>query len=298
MTPIASIVGAARDLVTGPGGVTVATHARLGVTLDEAGLIASVVQNPTEPSCEGIVGARVGFGFRTGVKDVLIALAGTPLGLLVDDISGAPAPSGYGSIRERLLLGLAEPSMPPATRGLNQQTDVCAGWRTGGVPTSRRLAGQPLPFEADPPVAPPLVEADGQAWHEMGRPGARQSRRVRRMDVWGEDDLLLVDAMFRDTTMDPDLTERVVHEYSLTASLDRSTLTIVAIRADPRTLPFASDCPAAAGSAALFVGHQAGDLRQEVGRTSRGAISCTHLNDLLRSLADVGPLAELLPEAG
>jgi hypothetical protein len=131
----------------------------------------------------------------------------------------------------------------------------------------------------------------------MGSLGFRQSRRIRRLDLWADAGLLRVDAMFRDVTVDPDpdLTRRVVHEYALTAELEPDTLTVLSAHADPRTLPFPSDCPFAASSADLIVGHAAGDLRTSVRTISRGAHSCTHLNDLLRSLADVTVLAPLLP---
>ena len=297
-----AVVGDARDLITTTNGSGVgAATAHLAVHLDEAGLIVSVDQFPDGPDCAPLVGARIGFGFRTAVKALLTELAGTPLGLLVDDLSGAPAPSGYGAIRERIVLGLPELRLPAAAAGAaQQQADVCSGWRSGGLALRSRQDGQPLPFAAVPPVAPVVAKSDPLGWHPMPRLGLHQSRRLRRLDVWAEEaGLLMADAMFRDSTVDPDaeLTERVVHEYTLRATLELATLTITSIHADPRSLPFPSDCSLAAASADLLVGQRAPELRTKVRELSRGPVSCTHLNDLFRSLADVGELASLLSSA-
>lgn len=308
MSPLVAMAGAARDLVTRPDGLgVVVAAAHLALGLDGAGAIASVdagagvddgAAAAAPRDLTPLVGVRVGFGFRSSIKDLLVELAGTPLGLLVDDLSGAPAPSGYGSIRERMVLGLPEPTLPAgAAAAVHQQTDVCAGWRTGGVPLRRRQAGEPLPFAAEPPAAPALVGADPLGWHQLPPLGPRQSRRARRLDLWMDGEALMLDAMFRDTTVDPDpqLTERVVHEYTVTATLDPETFTVMAIHADPRSLPFPTDCPAAAGSAALLLGEVASDFRTRVREVSRGPVSCTHLNDLFRSLADVSCLVAHLP---
>jgi Protein of unknown function (DUF2889) len=301
MNSIVSIGGGARDLVTDAEGVAaVVAVARLHVSMDGEGRIDAVEQDPVWPACDELLGTRVGFGFRSAVKNLLVDLTGSPLGLLVDDLSGAPAPSGYGAIRERTVLGLPDPPIPAGAAGVYQQADVCAGWRTGGLPLRSRMAGQSLPFSAEPPVAPSLQGADAVAWHAMDRLKMRQSRRIRRLDLWADGAVLRVDAMFRDVTVDPDpdLTVRVVHEYALTAEIDPDSLTVLAAHADPRSLPFATDCPFAASSAELIVGHHVGDLRTAVRTISRGAHSCTHLNDLLRSLADVSVLAPLLPRQG
>jgi hypothetical protein len=288
---LVSIAGAARDLVTrDAGSAAVVDDASLAITFDDVWRIASVDQHPAEPSCQALVGAGVGFGFRSSMKDLLVLLGSSPLGLLVDDLSGAPAPSGYGAIRERIVLGLPDPPMPAGmTDAVNQQTDVCAGWRAQGLPTRRRMAGEPMPFVAEPPVAPDLDGGDPMAWHAMPALGLRQSRRIRRLDVWPEGELLRVDVMFRDSTVDPDavLTERVVHEYAVSATLDRGSRVVKEMVAVPRSLPFPTDCPLAAGSAALIVGQCTDTLRTAVRHVSRGPVSCTHLNDLFRSLADV-----------
>lgn len=315
-SPVASIAGAARDLLTSEDGPVELGTARLRVGIDETGVIDSVDQEPSQPSCTPLVGIRTGFGFRSGTKELLGELDGSLLGLLVDDLSGAPAPSGYASIRERKLSGetvdLSSPPMgvPVSLPGgltaeamaamavrASSQTDVCAGWRAQGIPTLRRTEGRELPFEDDPPVAPSLVSDDPLAWHEMPELAPGQTRRIRRLDLVVDGTDLLADVMFRDSTVDPDGTPRVVHEYAVSATIDRETLTITRIHADPRALPFVSDCPLAADSAQFLVGETVQQLRRRVKEISRGAASCTHLNDLYRSMADIAVLAEALVPA-
>ncbi len=291
---VSRVAGAARDLLTTDAGATVRGEASLVVGIDPNGLIDHVDGRPSEVPLDRLLATRVGFGFRSAVKETLGDLSGTLLGLLVDDLSGAPAPSGYGAVRERVLLGLPDPPIPQGARTGATQTDVCAGWRAGGLPTTRREAGLPMPFEAEPPIAPDLTRGDPLAWHDMGPLGARQSRRVRRLDLWREGRVLMVDAMFRDTTVDPDLSARVVHEYTLSARLDPSTLVVLEIEAQPRALPFPTDCPLAADSVQLIVGQPVGGLRESVRTLSAGPVSCTHLNDAMRCLADVAALVGLL----
>jgi hypothetical protein len=297
-----AISGAGRDLLTRTDGTPreLAT-ATVTAMFDAQGTIASVDASPDTPHTRTLVGIRVGFGFRSGARDALEALDGTLLGQLVDDFSGAPAPSGYGTIRERILLGTPAPPMPTRPDGspLHDQTDVCAGWRADGLPTRHRREGIDLPFEDTPPVAPDLDDgADPLAWHPLAAPGNRQSRRIRRLDLWRDGDRVIVDTMFRDTTVDPDtdLTQRVVHEYAVRAVVAGDLSAILEIDADPRTLPFPTDCPRAAGSVQLIVGQRPAELRRAVGRLSRGPVSCTHLNDLMRSLADLPHLVTLLDD--
>jgi hypothetical protein len=105
--------------------------------------------------------------------------------------------------------------------------------------------------------------------------------------------LLAVDAMFRDTYGELDGTEGVLHEYSVTATFDPETGVLGSVLAVPRVLPL-PECPAAAASAELVSGSTVEQLRSVVRRQLVGTVSCTHLNDLLRCLADLGELARSL----
>lgn len=285
------IAGAGRVLLTSEDATTVLDTASLAVEIGPSGTVADVAADPAPGGLSGLIGLPVGFGFRSLAKAVLTELEGSLLGALIDDLSGGAAPSGYGAIREAM-------SSPSSGRGVplkvTNQVDVCAGWREGGLPIRRRRDGGELPFDPDPPVASPPNRSDRWAWHDMAPLAARSSRRLRRLDVWLEDQKVFVDTMFRDTTADPDLTERIVHEYRVSATLDRATFEVLGVEALPGTLPFPEDCPLAASSAALIVGARAEELRAVVRERSRGPVSCTHLNDVFRSLADLPGLLRRL----
>ena len=66
---------------------------------------------------------------------------------------------------------------------------------------------------------------------------------------------------------------------------------MTAIRAVPRVLPY-SECPFAATSVDRLVGRPADRLRDEVREYFRGVTTCTHLNSLIRAIAD--PLEQAL----
>jgi hypothetical protein len=294
MWSIRRIRCAGRDLLTTGERALTLDQAQFEVDVDADSAIVSVEAGHHAASLAALVGARVGFGFRSQVKGVLQELGPSLLGLLVDDLSGATAPAGYAAIRERALSG--EPELPRPPAGVRNEgptrVDVCAGWRDGGVPNTARVSGERMPFH-EAPLAPPCLRIDDpDAWHELEPLEPGWTRRLRRLDVTPKAATLAVDAMFRDTAIDADGTERVVHEYALTATLDADQLVFLAARADPRALPFPTDCPAAAASASVLVGQPLAGLRRTVPRLASGPVSCTHLNDLMRSLADIGALVD------
>jgi hypothetical protein len=105
-----------------------------------------------------------------------------------------------------------------------------------------------------------------------------------------QEGLLTIDAMFRDSYVTARGVETVVHEYTFRADVDPVTHVVLRAEAVPRALPFAQ-CPEAAGSAERLVGGGLDDLRARIRAEFVGASTCTHLNDMLRALADVGFLA-------
>jgi hypothetical protein len=121
-------------------------------------------------------------------------------------------------------------------------------------------------------------------------------RRRRRIDVALANDGIHVDAMFRDSYRGADGVETIVHEYSCTATVDAESLTVVDAEARPRVLPYV-ECPEAAASARRLAGLAVAELRLMVRREFTGISTCTHLNDLLRGLGDVGALASELAAA-
>jgi hypothetical protein len=106
-----------------------------------------------------------------------------------------------------------------------------------------------------------------------------------------------VDAHFRDSYVD-DEGETVVHEYTVVARVDVATSTVLEATATPRVLPW-FECPEAAASAGRLAGRTLESLRAGVRAEFLGASTCTHLNDMLRALADVGALgARVVTPAG
>ena len=124
-------------------------------------------------------------------------------------------------------------------------------------------------------------------------------RRRRRVDVvLGQP--VTIDAMFRDSCQTPDDLEVVVHEYTITSTVDGidgdgdgANATLAAIDAEPRVLPF-PECLSAADVAPRLEGERIADLRRTVLTTLTGIECCTHLNDALRALAEVPVLLDAL----
>jgi hypothetical protein len=117
-------------------------------------------------------------------------------------------------------------------------------------------------------------------------------RRRRRIDVFeASDERIGIDAMFRDTYVRTDGVETIIHEYALTATVNASTGLIVDSHATPRVLPW-QECPGAAASAERITGMTLRELHFRVRQELFGTSTCTHLNDLLRSVADTEALID------
>ncbi len=160
-------------------------------------------------------------------------------------------------------------------------TSVRAG---RGVPVTIGPSAPPVEHDAD-------IDPDG--WHVIGPLGPGMMRRRRLVDVTVTPDAWDVVAMFRDTHADGDGGETVLHEYQVTASIDPRTRVFISCRAVPCVLPWV-ECPMAAASADRLCGQPVDDVRMIVRHHFQGVSTCTHLNDLLRSLGDVGALAAAL----
>jgi hypothetical protein len=102
--------------------------------------------------------------------------------------------------------------------------------------------------------------------------------------------------MFRDSFWEADDTEVVLHEYHLDAVVDDAGV-LGHLSAEPRVLPY-PECPWAAASAPRLDGVNVADLATVVKEEFVGTSTCTHLNDLFRSLRDVHRLSRLIADAG
>jgi len=292
------IDGAARDLVTAADGQAhVAASAELHVTADQSRLLRSISSTPWREELRGLVGQSGGRGYRGRLQELVpdeIA-AGSPLYFLLDDMPGVTLVGPFAwRVWPNALDGLGR---VPRHRPSSAMRDICSGFRSDGLPI-RRMMNLEDPqhnlvpaFELDP-------GDDPLAWHAIeGPPGdSAMLRRRRRIDVV-VGPLLKVDAMFRDSMWDPQGVEIVVHEYGVGATVDPGTMRLTDIRADPRVLPF-NTCPAAAGNVDLLLGEPMHTLRRRVLELLVGTDCCTHLNDVLRALAEVPVLVGELEAAG
>ena len=100
------------------------------------------------------------------------------------------------------------------------------------------------------------------------------------------------DAHFRDSHVDGDGVETIVHEYTVEGSIDASTRTIATVAANVRVLPW-QECPGAIGSATRIRGMTLSEMRDRVRGEFVGTSTCTHLNDTLRAIADLDALLDL-----
>ena len=283
--------GRGRDVVTrADGGAEVLASAELHVVCGPDRVLRRVVTcTPFEPRVSDLVGLRVGPGFRAAAVAALGERhRGSLLGLLVDDLPVTALISGFGMMRTHVLSG------GPRRMASVQRIGTCAGWRDGGAPALRAVAEQPG-YHPDVVSAPPPVvvaaAVDPDAWHEIPPQAPLTMRRRRRIDVTPGSPAT-VEAWFRDTAGEADGSEAALHEYTVRGAVDLYAGTVVSLEAIVHVLPYA-DCPSAAPSAGLLDGTPLRALRMTVRSRLSGVVGCTHLNDALRSVADVDHLAAL-----
>lgn len=247
-------------------------------------VISRITAEPSHPGLAALAGVRASAGFRRAVNDALPGMraSGSVLFQLLDDLPTALLVSGYAV--------QAGHAVRPAGRALTlQRADLCAGWAAGGTIMSSVSDSGVIPTSAGPPAPAVRSGDDPDGWHAFDALPPHGMRRHRRLDVWLEGELAVAECFFRDSHMSGDRTETVLHEYTVHAVFDPASGRFVSARAEVGALPY-PECPAAAGSAARLAGAPAAGLRGWVRDTFAGPSTCTHLNDTLRSLADVGDL--------
>jgi hypothetical protein len=283
------LAGRCRDLLTPTDGepVALAQHDMLA----RAGMdrtIQSVRSWPDVPRLRQLEGARAGGALRRSLAEVVpdLRAEGAPLYLLLDDLAGASLIAGF-------VWSLWRDHLPELgdLRGLipkRSMQGICSGFRPGAssLNADGTMSGIAHQIQAVPPLADP---GDPWSWHELADPPPMAMRRARRIDVWRDADGMHVDAMFRDSAWEPDGVEVAVHEYRLDATADPGGV-LTSITAEPRVLPF-DECPMAATNVDRMVGVSLADFRLEVLERIQDTACCTHLNDALRSLAEVPVLA-------
>jgi len=283
----ANVIGRARDLLTAADGDarvlgTAVLTARLQARSHD---LLAIDSEPTAPALQDLLGAIVGPGFRAKVDGVVPEQrdCGDLLYLLLDDLPGATLVAGYAMLHAGMV------PKPSDDEYLIARADLCAGWAADGAMMTliREHGRSPAPLGCD---APPVARSDDpHAWHELPALTPNAMRRLRRLDVIppaAQGEPASVDVFFRDSHVDGTGRETIVHEYSVTASVDVVTRTVVEIDARADVLPW-QECPQAIGSAPRLVGHTLAGLRPYVRGEFIGTTTCTHLNDVLRGLTDV-----------
>lgn len=225
-----------------------------------------------EAPTEGLIGRRVASGFRAALSNLSTTPEHRLLRRMMWDL---PILVQVGS--QTFLLDHPGARADPVI-GLSG-SDQCSGWRTGGqmltqISHSNGVLRMPLTPEVADPQEPRLA--------------AMATRRARTLTVTRFDPVE-VKATYRDSYADPDGVERALHEWVVQAKLDGDATRIAAIRATPGQLPW-RECPFAGQSAGRLVGLRFADIEGKVAADFTGTSTCTHLNDTLRTLAEVPDL--------
>jgi hypothetical protein len=279
------IEGRARDAVThAPVDAPVVLEtARTSVGIGAARMIEEITTEPSADGVQSLVGCRGGGYLRAALAEfVPDELArGTPLYLLLDDLSGVSLVAGVA--------WTAWPQLAPAGSARPPRADmegVCIGFAPGSAAIVE--VQQTSPMRRSQVVGPLVHPHDPYGWHTLADLPPVSFRRARRIEVWRDplDGTILVDAAFQDTAGHPDHGRVAIHEYLVRATADPGTLLVTSIEADPRVLPFVS-CPNAVDTARRVEGTPLADLRTTVLERLAKTHGCTHLNDALRALAEV-----------
>lgn len=237
------------------------------------------------PGLARLVGQRVGPGFRSAVGRLLPleVQSASLVHLLLDDWVGAALVSGYAVQHASILAG-SEQELPEGTA--DRMAGICAGFAPDAslIDATRRLGTIP---SVHGPVAPPL---DFGGVHEVQPLRPHGMRRYRRLDLHRPaGGSAVFDAHFRDSHVDGEGVETIVHEYTVAGTVEVPTRTVSAVTADVRVLPWL-ECPAAIGSAQRVRGMTLSQIRDRVRGEFVGTSTCTHLNDTLRALGDLDAL--------
>jgi hypothetical protein len=279
-----SHVATGRDLLTDHSGQThVLDETRIEATVDYTRvLITAIASDPHEPALAGLVGKGAYSGFRRSVELTLPGemASGRVRAQLLDDFPPAVMGNGRALRAEGKRIGIA--------RRENLPVDQCAGWAAGGTLIKGfSELGPPIQIG---PRCPALESGDDQlGWHDFAPLGPHGTRRARRLDIWEEGGIGFGDCFFRDSHVDRDGTETVIHEWRLQIAFDPQTRCFIRAEAEAGPLPY-QECPASGNSATRLAGSSIDGLRRAVRQDYVGPSTCTHLNDTFRALEDVGVL--------
>lgn len=291
--------GYARDLRTGEhlAATNLVAEDRLHARLGWDRVIRDAKATPARARIGELVGARGGGHLRALLGEVMHTErdAGSPLYLLLDDLSGASLIAGWAWSRWRSdwMQRAPSPRDGRSVPGIRNMENICAGFRTGS--SALRSDGAASPAQSTCAVVPLAHPEDPIGWHPLPEHPGVSMRRARRIDVWRDaEGRAHVDAGFQDSATVPEGGRVAIHEYRLHAVTDAGAHRLAHIEAIPHVLPY-KECPAAAANVQRLTGSTIAQLRTRVIEMLPGTLGCTHLNDALRALADVHTLLASLP---
>ena len=290
------VAGRARDVWTSrEGEAEVLAEADIDVRFSAETAIEQVTVTPLVGEPHQLVGSGPGRGFRRAIA-AAFPDDGDRASLayfLVEDLTTTPLLSTFAlSRRPETDDVFVELSAGP----VSLMEDVCAGYRSDGLAMELRRKNEQRSQNVAVVASDPDDDPEA-AWYPIEPPADIGMCRRRRIDVVPEGDGFVVSAGFRDHSWEPDGAEAIVHEYELEASLlvDGGVLVLDSVAARPRVIPY-PDCPSAASKVERLAGMALPELRSLVLAELRGVDSCTHLNDMVRALAELGDLTAALPQ--
>ncbi|MDD9797608.1 MAG: DUF2889 domain-containing protein [Alphaproteobacteria bacterium] len=297
------LVGRARDIFTDKPQNTPRLLAEDKVTILASSQreILAITSQPPRPQIEKLIGCRAGKQLRAAISDALPdeAAQGTPLHLLLDDMAGASlvafwAWSQWPDEKARLMAEQKDKTQKDKTENnylRRRVVGVCTGFAPG-APSLNEDGSAKIGMSSSAPATSLINPQDPHGWHEIKEQTTLAARRARWIDIWRADekDELAIETGFQDSATRPDGGRQAVHEYRILAQVRADNFELTQLHIDPRILPYSS-CLAAPRQANIMLGKPLSDFRSQVLTHLRGVKGCTHLNDMLRDLAEVPLLA-------
>jgi hypothetical protein len=284
----AQVVSRGRDGTTHGGELDVWDECEVRGTLARDRTLLTIEGGPAE--LRELVGRRVAGGFRAALSAAVgpLSTTGSVLYQLMDDWPGAALVAGQAAADVRSTTDDVDRELQAAIVAAN--VDLCSGWAGDGQLLATYRENNMIHLSLGPP-SPELTRPDDpHAFNAFTALLPGDSRRSRRLDLIPRDGYVEFDVHFRDAWVGIDALERVTHEYTLAGTYDPVREVITSLTSTAHVLPW-PECPAAAASATRVVGLPLDDLRAVVRRDFVGTTTCTHLNDVVRSLADLPVLA-------
>jgi hypothetical protein len=269
----------ARDLRTNHDGTCdVVATATLRARISPTRELLSIRTSPEVPALRGLLGASVGPGFRSRFNELVTAGCedGSLLYLLLDDLPGATLVSGYALHRggtlderprtDRSPAGVAAGPAPGPFPDFGAQDDICAGWAHDATMMVHVRTTGALPVPLGPPAPVLAREDDPLVWHVMADLPPHAVRRRRRLDLVAPPAgarAHRIDLHFRDSHVDEHGRETIMHEYTMSGTVDLTAGRIGTLSARAHVLPWV-ECPGALGSVQRVEGMDLSELRSRI----------------------------------